>query len=272
MNSAEQHYDHKASSGTPGIGAGRPPRSSLQKFHNDAKRALLSKFVKENDNILDLACGRGGDIHKWHELRIQHVTGLDISSKSIEEAMHRYAETEGSAWSKYVFHQADLTAPWIGVEQYNVVSCMFALHYFFKDEATATTLVRTVASNLKPGGYFVGIVPCGQHINECIRHGPTFDNGVMRVCALWRGLPQCFGSPYTCTIHGTVTQHSTVPEYLVYANVLARIARSQGLEPVSFAHRHFTAGHIFHPLNPPYRGEYAECSSVFAAFAFQKAM
>ena len=268
MNNAERHYDSQAF--TPKSGG--PPRSALQKFHNDAKRALLSRFVSEDTSILDLACGRGGDIHKWHELRVRHVTGLDISGKSIEEARNRYSKTEGRAWSKYEFLQADLTVPWASEVQYGVISCMFALHYFFKDEATARTLLRTVASNLKPGGYFIGIVPCGQQINECIRNGAIFDNGVMRVAALWRGKPQCFGSPYTCTIHGTVTQHSVVPEYLVYANVLARIAHELGLEPVPFHHQHFKKGNIFWPLNPPYDGKFAECTSIFAAFAFQKTL
>jgi mRNA (guanine-N7-)-methyltransferase len=251
MNNAERHYDRQASAPKGG-----PPRSALQKFHNDAKRALLSRFVGMDTAILDLACGRGGDIHKWHELGVMHVTGLDISGKSIEEARNRYSKTEGRARSTYLFQQADLSLPWTGEAEYGVATCMFALHYFFKNEATARTLLRTVASNLKPGGYFIGIVPCGQQINECIRNGAVFDNGVMRVAALWEGPPQCFGSPYTCTIHGTVTQDSAVPEYLVYANVLEQLAHEHGLTPVPLHHAYFAAGRVFHLLNPPYAGEY----------------
>lgn len=36
--------------------------------------------------------------------------------------------------------------------QFDVATCMFAIHYFFDKAETLKTLLATIASNLKPGG------------------------------------------------------------------------------------------------------------------------
>ena len=58
----------------------------------------------------------------------------------------------GKFTAKFVCHdklgQADFP-PSTG--QYDVVTCMFAIHYFFHTEATAHQFLRNVAHNLKPG-------------------------------------------------------------------------------------------------------------------------
>ena len=37
----------------------------LKDFHNDIKRRMITRFAFQAERLLDLACGRGGDIHKW---------------------------------------------------------------------------------------------------------------------------------------------------------------------------------------------------------------
>lgn len=41
------------------------PGAPLKRFHNDIKRKLISRFARDAGCLLDLACGRGGDIWKW---------------------------------------------------------------------------------------------------------------------------------------------------------------------------------------------------------------
>lgn len=265
-STAEEHYDARAC----GAKQKQGDRSELQQFHNAAKRALLAEFATGSQRLLDLACGRGGDIHKWRSQGIPHVTGLDISSKSIDEARDRLRASAPSA--NYHFEQTDLRKGcWQGDAPFDVVTCMFALHFFFESESAAHALLKCAAANLKPGGVFLGIVPDGLQVNELIRYGP-FDNGVLRVQALWQGKPACFGSAYTCSIAGTVTEGSQVPEYLVYASVLQRLASLYGFEPVPIRDGSFDAtGHGgFHRLQPPYNGLHAPCSTMYAAFAFRK--
>lgn len=267
---AQRHYDATTCALQ---NAGTQQRTHLQRFHNDAKRALLDTFARNAGSLLDLACGRGGDIHKWRNLGIATVLGLDISAESVQEARERYANAQAdNAGSACTFQQADLRAPWHAGSQYDMCTCMFALHYFFGSERDAHTVLRTASASLRPGGYFVGIVPDALMVNERIKHGP-FDNGVMRVEALWSGKPACFGSAYTCCIKDTVTEHATdVREYLVYGTVLAAVAATYGLEPVRISHRTFEQPNdgVFHRLRPPYGGPLAAVSTMYAAFAFQK--
>ena len=265
MAAASSHYDAKASAPCSGALA----RSPLQTFHNDAKRALLTQFVRGGDSLLDLACGRGGDLHKWRALGVHTVVGVDISPMSVREAMDRFAKTHGS--QTYDFRQADLReGTFEAGRKFDVVTCMFALHYFFESESSANKFLATAARHLTPDGYFVGIVPDALQINECIKHGP-FDNGLVRVEAKWHGTPRCFGSAYTCSIRGTVTEGSVVPEYLVYANVLSALAGAHGLEAVDIRHPMFAPSRGgMHRLLPPYEGHAAECSGLYAAFAFRK--
>ena len=55
----------------------------LKKLHNRIKRTLLQLFASDADRLLDLACGRGGDLHKWLDCRIKYVRGYDIADGEV---------------------------------------------------------------------------------------------------------------------------------------------------------------------------------------------
>lgn len=54
----------------------------------------------------------------------------------------------------------------------DVVSCMFALHYFFKDEATFNGLLQNISDTLKEGGYFICCQFDGERVFELLRGVP----------------------------------------------------------------------------------------------------
>jgi SAM-dependent methyltransferase len=60
----------------------------------------------------------------------------------------------------------------------DVISCMFALHYFFKDKTTFDGFLRNVADCLKVGGYFVGCCFDGGSVFELLRDVKTGDSHV----------------------------------------------------------------------------------------------
>jgi len=66
-------------------GASQP----LKDFHNLIKRKLITHFAGNKNKLLDLACGRGGDIWKWSENNIRFVKGIDLSPHEVEEAQSR---------------------------------------------------------------------------------------------------------------------------------------------------------------------------------------
>jgi len=47
---------------------------------------LISKFTPEYAVVLELACGKGGDLIKYGRINISQWIGLDISDQSIQEA------------------------------------------------------------------------------------------------------------------------------------------------------------------------------------------
>ena len=73
--------------------------SGLQKFHNEyIKNILLLKTTLRggNKHLLDLSCGKGGDLFKWVFNHAQYVVGVDIAGDNITNpkngAYHRYIE------------------------------------------------------------------------------------------------------------------------------------------------------------------------------------
>jgi len=65
----------------------------LKRYHNAIKRALIDTFASGAPRLLDLACGRGGDIHKWHAAGVAYALGIDLSPGEIEEARKRFEES-----------------------------------------------------------------------------------------------------------------------------------------------------------------------------------
>lgn len=265
MSTAVEHYDAKAQAS-----GSAEQRTDLQRFHNEAKRVLLKNFAFKAPRLLDLACGRGGDIHKWRALSVGYVKGVDVSAASIEEAKTRAAQSRAVARTELDFQHGDVGLAWTDGTEYDVVTCFFALHYLFVSESAAHALMANVARSLRKGGVFVGITASGRRIVDRLKHADVFDNGVVEVRACWRGAPLCFGSAYTFSARDTVTEASAVPEYLVFANVLVKVARMHGLAPVPVVDKAFDAKGPLHTLHPPYAGPLAECSTMYAAFAFRK--
>ena len=107
------------------------PAIQLKKFHNDVKRELIKSYAGRARRVLDLACGRGGDLHKWTDAGIKHVVGVDLSPKEIEEAKRRFRELRGKPLAAD-FLQSDalglsspiLFGPHKSSEAFDAVTCV----------------------------------------------------------------------------------------------------------------------------------------------------
>jgi hypothetical protein len=55
----------------------------LKHFHNLIKTRLIQRFAGNVDKLLDLACGRGGDLHKWMRSGIKYARGYDIAEQEV---------------------------------------------------------------------------------------------------------------------------------------------------------------------------------------------
>lgn len=218
---ARAHYDQTISDSLRKRATG--PSAPLKRFHNAIKRRLIQHFATRARRYLDVACGRGGDILKWRDAQVRHVRGIDISPNEVREARRR-CERAGPCATRMEFSVCRDAADVIDPEPYDVVACMFALHYFFDTEEHANRFFQMVAINLKPGGFFVGTFPDGRRVLEAPTPGP--------IDLLFDGPPRSFGSAYRCTIPDTVVDGDGSVEYLVFPETLIALAERHGLRPV----------------------------------------
>ena len=199
----------------------------MRDFHNDwIKYQVLLKSVlggeKKKKILIDMACGKGGDLHKWEKMMPRFVLGIDY-------AMIDILDKNNGAYNRMlkdilklgkvnvpdiIFVAGDVTMPIItgeagrteeekkmlrtlfgqntggGVAPYvddlagilqnkaDVISCMFALHYFFKDKTTFDGFLRNVADCLKVGVYFVGCCFDGGSVFDLLREVKTGESHV----------------------------------------------------------------------------------------------
>ena len=191
----------------------------MQDFHNKIIKNrvlltsvtdLLRKSGSDKISLLDLACGKGGDIPKWRDNNITTCVGIDYMSNNIDDirdgACSRYnfykaqankrhkpmpdmyflvgdagkSINDGESITKpeYVSLANSLWKPHDEIttnfksNKFNIVSVMFAMHYFFKSETILDTFIQNVADNIKNGGYFIGCCFDGRKIFEKLKHLP----------------------------------------------------------------------------------------------------
>ena len=177
----------------------------LRSFNNWVKASLINKychFLGPHLSILDLCCGKGGDLDKYFMNRIKLYVGADISGELLENAKTRLEKIRNEKYSnnfqtKCIFIKEDLSAPQNKFLEkidkkyfFDLVSCQFALHYHFESEQRLHSFLYNVSSRLCEGGYFVGTIiednvivkrlrnrkniPDNKYINEKLAFGNEF--------------------------------------------------------------------------------------------------
>jgi mRNA (guanine-N7-)-methyltransferase len=246
--------------------------SNLRNFHNFIKRVLIINVVNlyksnhrnEEINLLDIAVGRGGDMFKWNEAKINHVFGFDKSDASINSinpfdqgAKERYAKAQGVE-TKIEYTVGDAMQPTrqlmeeiiAFMNKYNlikipnpgfqIISCQFAMHYFFQDEIALTNVFQAFSPLLKKGGYFIGTTVDGKGISSLLQKNQTFNSKLLEIKKNFRAIaPRIpFGNSYTFKLNDTYDQGNYFntmgesTEYLVNIMTLKDVAKKYNLVPV----------------------------------------
>ncbi|KAK4359337.1 hypothetical protein RND71_021566 [Anisodus tanguticus] len=146
------------------------PIIHLKKLNNWIKSVLIQLYAKRGDAVLDLACGKGGDLIKWDKAKIGYYVGIDIANGSIEDCRTRYngEADHHQRRKKFSFparllcgdcYEVRLDRVLADDAPFDVCSCQFAMHYSWSTEARARRALANVSALLRPGGIFIGTMP-----------------------------------------------------------------------------------------------------------------
>ncbi len=177
----------------------------LRNFHDFIKRSLLyRKTLTPGATICDLAMGRGEDISKWISIPVGFAFGCDVVGPALNDPVDgayrklldkmvalggrdrvprmafaqadaarnlRTGEAGATGEDQEVLRMVFDPAGGPGSGGFDVVSCMFALHYMCRDQNTLAGFLMNVADNLKVGGYFIGCGLDGDAIARAVMKG-----------------------------------------------------------------------------------------------------
>ncbi|XP_017486425.1 PREDICTED: mRNA cap guanine-N7 methyltransferase-like [Rhagoletis zephyria] len=189
--------------------------------------------------VLDLGCGKGGDLIKFQKSSITHLVCCDIASISIEHCKDRFTSMNTKNYTAE-FINLDATRNRIRDKLtdpdrlIDMTSCQFSFHYCFESYEQARMMVQNAAESLKIGGIFCGTIPDSLEIMKRLKNSGTntYGNDVYSISfpkpyeeLVKEGIP-LFGAKYDFHLDEVVD----CPEFLVYFPVFVEICRSFGLQ------------------------------------------
>ncbi|GLJ31447.1 hypothetical protein SUGI_0631140 [Cryptomeria japonica] len=223
------------------------PIIHLKKLNNWIKSVLIQLYTRRGDVVLDLACGKGGDLIKWDKAKVGYYVGVDIADGSIEDCRTRYnCETDPlHRRKKFSFPARLICADAYEVRldeelkhdaPFDICSCQFALHYSWSTEERARRALLNVSTLLRPGGTFVGVMPDANVIVRKLRKadGLKFGNSVYWISFDEKYAQKKFKSSNPYGIQYTFHLEDAVdcPEWLVPFHKFKELAEEYELELV----------------------------------------
>ena len=240
--------------------------AGMRDFHNWIKRVLITNVVrmlqkKYDVSLLDIAVGRGGDLSKWNTAHIKYVFGFDRSEKSISNenpedpgAVERLKTFKGAKFKDIRFEVGSAIRPnkeLLGkidtfisknkIGKFDIVSCQFAMHYFFRTETDLRIVLTLVNKYISPGGFFIGTTINGDTVKNLFRDisEKVYSTDLFRIQRNFNKTPKSpYGNEYLFTIFDTkdkTNYFNTIgvsTEYLVNFKALEAVAGEFGLAPV----------------------------------------
>ncbi|XP_042601181.1 mRNA cap guanine-N7 methyltransferase isoform X2 [Cyprinus carpio] len=219
----------------------------MRNFNNWLKSVLIAEIldkVKERRRevtVLDLGCGKGGDLLKWKKGRIDKLVCADIAAVSIEQCQQRYNDMRrrghpNDRTFSAQFITADCSRELLSGKlrdpelRFDVCSCQFVCHYSFESEQQADTMLRNACERLRPGGFFIGTTPDAYEMVKRLEASDSnsFGNEVFRVSFQKKGVYPLFGCQYDFSLEGVVN----VPEFLVYFPLFEEMAKKYNMRLV----------------------------------------
>ncbi|KAK9447799.1 mRNA capping enzyme-domain-containing protein [Limtongia smithiae] len=240
-----QHYNARPDQGV--AIRQNSPIIQLKNYNNFIKSVIIKRFATRDDIVLDMGCGKGGDLLKWDIAGIKGYIGIDIADVSIQQAQDRaHKMRRRKFWVEFFTGDAfgrslDSQLPremMRAVFPVDIVTMQFCLHYAFESEAKARQMLENVSHSLRRGGKFIGTIPSSDALAEYIRKLPKdekeWGNSVYSI-RFFNDPPRDgvfrppFGHRYSFFLQDAVED---VPEYVVPFEIFRALAEDYKLELV----------------------------------------
>jgi len=240
--------------------------SDVMSFHNRIKEELYRTVIKRGDTLLELAVGRANDLHKWRKTQPSKVVGIDFAKGNIEGARQgacvRYLkEAAKNKMPPALFIEGDMTQPlleqdnryikmldkrepapteylqrFVGLTEFDVVSCQMAMHYACSSEETFRSFVGNLTRMGK--GMFFGTCMDGQFVYSLLLGKPGYMfrapgqvfGEIAKEYADGDGWTEEFGKAITVKLESFEKPEK---EYLVPFGKVTEIMKENGFELVS---------------------------------------
>lgn len=207
---------------------------NVRRMNNFIKSVMINEHVGECAAVVDLGCGRGGDLKKFGARGISEYWGVDISANSIEDAKVRYRKSMLRFRASYVV--ADVYhAPLALGKRFDVASIQFSLHYAFSDIGGLRTTLSNIRAHLKSRGKLIASVPNSETLlRRYARYGNFYGNSLYSV-AFAKPYEEIMAQSCRLGVEYRFTLKDSVEdcvEYLVDIGTLERECSSIGLRIV----------------------------------------
>ncbi|XP_071058298.1 mRNA cap guanine-N(7) methyltransferase [Pseudochaenichthys georgianus] len=220
----------------------------MRNFNNWLKSILIGEVLEQvrgagsqQVSVLDLGCGKGGDLLKWRRGGINHLVCADIAAVSVDQCKSRYEDMKKKSYANEKvysaqFISADCTKVVLSEKlddqalMFDICSCQFVYHYSFESEQKADMMLRNACERLKPGGFFIGTTPDAFELVKRLEASDSlaFGNEVFNVSFQSKGSYPLFG----CQYHFSLEDVVNVPESLVYFPLFEHMAKRYNMRLV----------------------------------------